>query len=181
MLRPVSLTLSLAFALLTPAFAQKASPEQMGKFQNKPGYGTLHLQSNLGSFKIIPGQGRIEVNFTGTFLVSGLKGTQTVTGDVKKEFEGMDRIVYHGTGKIVVEGEWRSLHWFGSDMNAVWYGSGAIRISGEFDKDLKTGTFWYDDPEDIGYWTTNMVQFTLPPFNPTGSAGTPTRRGSGGN
>ncbi len=181
MIRPAALTIGLATMLLTPAFAQKATPEQRGSFEEKPEFGTLHMTSNLGSFKIIPGKGRIDVTFTGTFLISGLKGERQVIGDLRKEFEGMEREVYHGTGRIVVEGEWRALQWFGSDMNAVWFGAGAIRVTGEFDKDLKTGEFWFDDPAQREYWATHLQQFFLPPFNPALQGGAqPTRRGSGG-
>jgi hypothetical protein len=162
MLKPTALTLGLATVLLTPALAQKATSGQMGGLGDRQDYATMHMQCNLGSFKIIPGQGRIEVSFTGTFMVSGLEGDHSVSGDLVKEFEGMERVLYHGTGTITVEGEWRALQWFGSNMSGTWYGAGQIRLTGEFDRNLNTGEYWFDDPNEKFPWSTNMQQFGIP-------------------
>ena len=162
MLKPTALSLGLATLLLTPAFAQKPTPEEMGGLGEREDYGIMHFNSNLGSFKTIPGKGRMEVSFTGTFLVSGLQGTHSVSGDLVKEFEGMERVLYHGTGTITVEGEWRALQWFGSNMTGTWYGAGQIRLTGEFDRDLNTGEYWFDDPGEKFPWSTNMQQFGIP-------------------
>jgi hypothetical protein len=56
-------------------------------------------------------------------------------------------------------------------MAGTWYGAGQIRITGEFDKDLKTGEYWFEDPEDKGLWGTNMQQITVPPLRPGLSSG----------
>lgn len=182
MLKPAALTLGLATLLLTPAFAQKATPEQMGSAGQQDGMEVMHFQSNLGSFKIIPGKGHLECSFQGTFLISNLKGTHTVTGDVVNEYAGMDRTVYHGRGHVSVDGEWRALQWFGSDMTATWYGAGQIRLTGEFDRNLNTGEFWFDDPGDRQPWATNMQQFGLPVQRPGLRAGEkPIRKTSGEN
>ena len=182
MLRPAALTLGILTAIVGPALAQKAAPEQMGRFGDKPGYGTLHLNTHLGSFKILPGEGRLDASFTGTFLVSGLKGDLTTEGSLTKEYEGMGRTVYHGTGRIVLEGQWRAAQWFGTDLNATWFGSGIIRIIAEFDKDLKTGEYWYNDPDDKGVWPNSLITLPLPEQGVGISPDVkPTKRGSGGN
>ena len=163
-LRPTFLSIGIAAVLLTPALAQKATPEQMGQTGERADFSTIHMESNLGSFKILDGEGRCEFSFTGSVLVSGLnaEGQVEVTPGVTVEFSGLNRTVYHGTGRMVVSGTWRALQWFGTDMTGVWYGAGIIRITGEFDRDLNTGTYWYSDPEDRGSWPTNMVQLELP-------------------
>ncbi|MCH7814787.1 MAG: hypothetical protein IID40_12295 [Planctomycetes bacterium] len=181
-LRSTFLSMGVVAALLTPALAQRATPEQMGQIGQRADYSTLHMESNLGSFKIIDGQGRCEISCTGTVLVNGLEGHIEASPGMKVEYEGMGRTVYHGTGKLVVTGKWRALQWFGTDMAGVWYGRGVMRIIGEFDRDLNTGTYWYSDPSDTGNWPTHMMEIRLPEKLlgvPEGV--TPRRRGGGGN
>ena len=152
----------------------------MGDFAGTEGYDTLHMQCNLGSFKIIPGEGRIEIDFNGSVLVSGLEGDIEVSEGLVEEFTKFGRSIYHGTGKITVSGKWRAVQWFGTDMQADWYGKGLCRITGEFDRDLKTGEYWYDDPEDKGYFATSMMEITLPERKVGFAPGvTPQRRGGG--
>lgn len=176
--------MGIAAVLLTPALAQKATPEQMGLIAERADFSTLHMESNLGSFKIYPGQGRCEFSFTGTVLVSGLNddGYVEASPGVIVEYTGLNRTVYHGTGSIVVSGKWRALQWFGTDMSGVWYGQGMMRIIGEFDRDLNTGTYWYSDPSDVGNWPTNMIELVLPErrFGETQGI-VPRRRGGGEN
>ncbi len=187
-LRPAILTLGLATALLTPAFAQKATPEQMGRKAGNPEFATLHLTCGLGSFKTRPKnpvgfvEGRMEITFTGSILVNGLKGNIEVSPGLSKEFDDLGRQIYHGTGRLVVDGEWRGLQWFGSDMQAVWYGSGLISLVGEFDKNLNTGEFWFDDPTAKGIWNSHMTTVQLPEQRLGVTPGVvPTRKGEGGN
>lgn len=133
-------------------------------------YGTMHMQSNLGSFKIIPATddrgnpdaGRLEFSFTGTVLISKLVGKATVSDGVRKEFDDMNRVVYHGTGSIIIEGNWRAVQWFGGDMEAVWYGRGIARMVGEFDRNLEVGSYWFDDPVAKRSWLTHIREVTLP-------------------
>lgn len=181
-LRPTTVTLGLILALMTPALAQRATLEQMGDFAGTDGYESLHMTSNLGSFKIYPGEGRIEIDFSGTILISNLQGEVVKSPEILQEYSGYNRTVYHGTGKIVVSGKWRAVQWFGTDMKADWYGKGLCRITGEFDRDLKTGEYWYKDPEDKGNWATSMLVITLPERK-TGNAPNviPQKRGGGGN
>lgn len=175
-------------ALLSPAFGQKATVEQMGAFGPNPGYGTLHLKTNLGSFRVMPGdplgkaEGRFELVFKGAVLVSQLDGTIDVGPGVVKEFDAKDRQVYHGSGRIVVSGKWRALQWFGDGLDAVWYGKGIIRLTGEFDKALSTGEYWFNDPENKGAWTTTGMELTVPERQIGVAEGVvPTKKGGGGN
>lgn len=146
----------------------------------------MHMQSNLGSFKIIPATddrgnpdaGRLEFSFTGTVLISKLDGKATVSEGVRKEFDDLDRVVFHGTGSIVIDGKWRAVQWFGGDMEAVWYGRGIARMVGEFDRNLETGNYWFDDPVSKQSWMTQIREIHLPQRQ-FGSNVVPKDRGSG--
>lgn len=128
-------------------------------------YATMHLRTNLGSCRFIDGEGKIQMSFTGTILINKLNGTHTVTGNVTREFADKDRIVYVGTGTLTVQGSWRAVQWFGSNMRAIWYGAGIVRLAGEFDRNLRTGEVWYDDPEFRDFWPGQGTrEFLLPPF-----------------
>jgi hypothetical protein len=169
----------LLAGLTSSAFAQPATPAQMAgvKDYGKP-MGTLHLQSNLGSFRLIDGLGRLEMRFTGTVLVSGLTdGKVTPGGSVKLEHKSGTRELYHGTGTIVVTGKWRAIQWFGTGMRAVWYGHGLARITGEFDRNLDIGRYWYNDPTQKFYWFAQSSITVTNPQQVQGRSGVkPTRR-----
>lgn len=143
------------------AAGQPATPEQMAGVKPNKDYGTAHLQSNLGSFKLRDGQGKVTMTFTGTLMVSKLDGKLEVTGNLRKEYEDKGRVVYHGTGKAIITGSFRGIQWFGRDMRCTWYGFGLIQISGEFDKNLDTGYFWFDVPEHKRPWFVGGVT-TIP-------------------
>ena len=183
---PALRTTVLAVGLLTVAAAQRATPEQKGSIEGGENYATMHMRSNLGSFKIIPATddrgnpdaGRLEFSFTGTVLISKLDGKATVSDGLRKEFDDMDRVVYHGTGSIVIEGKWRAVQWFGGDMEAVWYGRGIARVVGEFDRNLETGELWFDDPVATIPWMTQIREIHLPERK-FGSNVRPRERGSG--
>ena len=134
------------------AIAQPASTAQMAGVKPEAAFGTMHFQTRLGSFKVINGRGRVEFDFKGTVMISDLKGKFDVSGRVRKEYDRQGRVIYTGTGHMVVTGEWRGIQWYGKDLKAVWYGAGVLRLSGEFDKEQKTGEFWYGDPNKINYW-----------------------------
>jgi hypothetical protein len=153
--------IGLGTVLASVALCQPATPEQRTGVPTKDGYGTLHLETKLGSFKLLDGTGRVEISFTGSILLHKVDGQVEVSGKLRKEYEGHDRKVYFGTGKIIVVGKWRGIQWFGKDMNAVWYGAGAARLAGEFDKDLNTGKYWYDDPKKANDWLAAGT-FTVP-------------------
>jgi hypothetical protein len=186
--KPAVLSLGLVATLVMPAFAQKATPEQMGGLADSEQMGTLHLKCNLGSLKLLPkspiglAEGRFEIDFSGTVLVNGLKGDLQASSGLVKEFDDMGRQIYHGTGKIVLKGGWRGLQWFGSDMTAVWYGNGIARLIGEFDKDLNTGEYWFEDIEAKGLWSSHMSEVQVPEERLGVRPGVkPTKRGEGGN
>ncbi len=170
----------VAVTVLTPlAHSQRATPEQMQGLPDRPDYYTIHLNSNLGSFKMY-GEGAVTVNFTGTILVSQLQGNVSYTGTVKEEYEGLGRQIFHGKGQIKVTGKWRAIQWFGSDMDAVWYGGGFMRIMGEFDRDLKTGLYWYEDAEDKKPWQTFLFEVYLPELRRNVAPGVAQKRGGRG-
>jgi hypothetical protein len=155
----------LAAAACAPgaALAQPATPAQMAGVTPNPDFGTLHMRTRLGSFRLIDGKGRVEFTFKGTVLISQLKGTWKLDGRARKEYEGKGRIVLNGQGRIVVTGEWRAVQWFGSDMEGVWYGFGIARVQGEFDRDLNTGEYWFEDPRDKRFWlANNVIDIALP-------------------
>ncbi len=151
-------------ALSAGAMAQKATPEEMGTFADKSGMGVLHMNANLGSFKVIDGKGRLDVSFTGTYLITKYNGKALqIEGKIRKEYDKNGRTVFTGTGRIIAEGEWRGLEWFGKDMHAVWYGSGALRINGEFDRSFRTGDYWYEDPAEKQSWPASSVMTVYMP------------------
>lgn len=178
-LKSTFLTLIALSALPGAALAQKATPEQMLGLGEREGYKTLHMKSNLGSFKMY-GEGAVTLNFSGTLLVSQLEGKIEFAGDVKKEYEGLGRQVFHGKGQAKITGKWRAIQWFGSDMDAVWWGNGFVRLVGEFDRDLKTGEYWYDDPDFRKPWQIFLFEVYLPELVRNVAPGTPVKRGEGG-
>lgn len=173
--------LSLATALISASvFAQPATAAQRAGVTPKPEYGTLHLEAPIGAFRMIDGEGRVELSFRGTVLLSGLKGKVTPGPGIKKEVSRGDREVYFGQGKIVVVGKWRAIQWFGGNMKAVWYGKGLARLTGEFDRNLNPGRYWYDNPDPAKklYWFPNSaITVTLPQMVQGRPASAPKRRG----
>lgn len=153
--------------LPTICSAQAATPAQRDGVTSEDGFGTLHFRTKLGSFKIIEGHGRCDFTFSGTVLVSNFKGKFDVTGNVRKEYEKGSRVIYHGTGRFVGVGDWRSVQWFGSNMDGVWFGRGVVRLSGEFDRDQKTGDYWFDDPNKVMGWPGGTtMDIPVPPITP---------------
>lgn len=160
------------------ALAQPATPAQRAGVPANPGYATMHLETTVGSSRSVDSEGRYEISFRGTVLISqltgftpGSKGTIQVSGDVKKQYDSNNRQVYFGRGKIVVTGKWRSIHWFGGDMTAVWFGRGRVQVTGEYDKNLKTGALWFDDPKKrIDFPVNGLLEYVLPVPAPERSA-----------
>jgi hypothetical protein len=148
-------------------YAQVATPEQMGAYANKEGFATFHMQTKLGSFKFIDAEGRADVSFSGTLLIT--KHTdgefRIVEGKLRKEYDKNGRTVYTGKGRVIVTGKWRGLQWFGSDMTSVFYGHGFVRLTGEFDRNLKTGDYWFDDTEKMAFPSSNVMSLPIPPTN----------------
>lgn len=130
-------------------------------------YGVLNFQSTLGSFRLVDSggklaEGKVTIEFTGTLLVSGLEGKLDVSGNLKKEYDGSGRKVYFGTGKAVIDGKFRAVQLFGRNMKGVWNGVGVAMFYGEFDRNLKTGEFWFNDPKDRENWGTGGRTVVLP-------------------
>lgn len=150
------------------AFGQPATPAQREGVVAKPIYKTMHLATRVGTCKIIDSEGRLEINFTGSLLISQLKGKHVMTGKFSKEYDDRGRVLYYGTGKAVITGEWRAVQFFGRDFSAVWFGRGVARVGGEYDKDLKTGETWYDDPSfKIAWPAQGLMEMRLPTNLPT--------------
>lgn len=168
------LLLLASMALGAAASAQPATAAQKAGVKPENGFSTFHMHTRLGSFKVVsqgdtPAQGRFEMSFTGSAMISHLDGKLEVLGNLRKEYDKGGRKVYQGTGKIIVTGKWRSLQWFGRNMQAVWYGKGAIRLTGEFDNQLETGQYWYEDPNVKNYWQPGgSVTLGLPEFGDAG-------------
>jgi hypothetical protein len=162
--RPLVLAISLiAFSL--PA---------VGRVQETQGQGTVFFKTNIGSFKIlgvgdIPAAGKVEISFTGTILINRASMSDpkiSTTGNLRKEYDNAQhlQVAYHGTGNIVIDGHFTSIQWFGQNMSTKWQGFGIARLVGEFDKDLKTGEYWYvQNPDDVREWGTNLREITNPP------------------
>lgn len=131
-------------------------------------YGNLHLQTKIGSFRVMgmgpdtPAEGHIEISFTGSLLVSQLEGKVTTSGNLVKEFDEHRRQVYFGTGSIVVDGKFRKIQWFGRDMKADFKGTGAFLVFGEFDQNLETGTYYYNDPTKPLPWGQHGQGINIP-------------------
>jgi hypothetical protein len=153
-----------AIAILVPAASLGQATDQ----------GTVFFRTNVGSFKVLgvqarPAEGKFQVTFTGTMLVNRVSGSDpkiTVAGKLRKEYEDSKhlQVAYHGTGTMTIEGKFSSLQWFGKNMSARWDGFGIARLVGEFDKELKTGEYWYvQNPADIRSWGTQLKEITNPP------------------
>lgn len=164
--------LTTATVLLSAALsaAQPATVAQRAGVPANPGYATMHLETSVGSTRSVDSEGRYEISFRGTVLISqltgftaGSKGSVQVFGDVKKQYDANNRQVYFGRGRIVITGKWRSIHWFGGDMKTVWFGKGRVQVTGEYDKNLKTGALWYDDPKKrIDFPVNGLLEYILP-------------------
>ncbi len=149
-------------------------------------YGTFHMRSNICNYKILDGEGKVTMKFRGTVMVNRLTdlkdskkaGTIVFTsGKARKEYEGHDRVAYTGEGVVEITGKWRGLQFFGTGLDMTWYGYGVLRGSGEFDKNMDTGRYWYDNPEQFEYLP-NTTLITVP--NPRVYYGAnPTVKGQG--
>jgi hypothetical protein len=162
----VALSLGLVgvLAAQTPTPAATPAFPELKKFSDKP-YQTMNMQANLGSFKLINGEGQIVFRFSGTVMLNGYEGTAPkIEGNIKRELERFGRQVYFGTGTMTLEGKWRGIQWFGRDLTYFrWHGHGIARLVGEFDKDQNIGQYWYSDrTNDKKYWYAQSITVTLP-------------------
>jgi hypothetical protein len=161
-------TAGLALAMLGLAPAQGMSD-------------TINLQTSIGSFKMIDGKGLTSFSFEGTVLLIDVKGTVRTEGNLKLEFDDprMKRKAYYGKGRITVEGSWRGIQWFGSNLLGYVKGESKIRLTGEFDRNLSTGSYWYGNKVNEKFpWYTSGITVVVPE-DPRLSP-KPTRRGGYG-
>jgi hypothetical protein len=135
--------------------------------------GEVVMKTAIGSFKILrandkqPAFGKIEMNFKGSLLIVGYKGKAPIqmVGNLRKEYENKktDRMLLVGQGKVVLDGEFRAIQWFGRDLTMTWNGFGICRLYGEFDKNGQTGTYVVKG-DVLRYWGSGGMQFTLPAY-----------------
>lgn len=136
-------------------------PASKGTANYKPTgkHGEMRLWTRIGSF-MLEGEGRVEMSFKGTLLVSQFEGVVQVTGNVREEFRGMGRQVWFGEGKAVLEGRWRKIIWFGTNLNAVWKGRGLAELYGELDPVTKsTGRVIIDGVYESPWYTVGMKHY----------------------
>ena len=154
---------------------------QAAQYTRPAGNGILHFQTKLGSFKVLHiGKelvtGTLTFTFRGSVLVSGATHPPIVKGNVRLEYQNKkhQKLGYHGVGSMTITGPFESVEWFGSDMSAIFVGRGKVRLSGEFDKNLNTGTYWTTDPKNVQYWPANSVSDVSVPnyVTPASVAGT---------
>ncbi len=159
-----------AGAIAQPAPAEfRAGLDKLGATKTNE-YATVYWQAQLGSFKVIDGEGRLRFSFEGSVMVNAANAQVEVTGNVRKELEKRQRVVYRGKGTITISGKWRGVQFFGRNIDAMMYGRGVIQLTGEFFRDPKTGelvtgTYWYDDPKNKQFWFANgLTTVYLPPL-----------------
>ena len=128
------------------------------------GTDTLEFTSNVGSFKVLgsdeaPANGRLELNVNGTVLISGLEGTVSATA-MEKEYESKEygKQAYFGKGKLVVNGEVRSIQVFGRGISGTFKGTAVMRMYREFDKNLETGWVKYKGGDREAWGTSGNVK-----------------------
>lgn len=174
------MTLPIRFAVLgalavicSSAMPQPATEAQKSGVRSSANYGTMHLEAPLGSFKIIDGEGRVEMTFSGSMMLSQVDGNVAVEGQLSQIYNDRGRKVLYGKGKVVVTGKWRAIQWFGKGMVSTWYGSGIVRLTGEYDRNFNPGKFWYEDANNKSDWPVT-ASFDYP--NPPREDVTPRRR-----
>jgi hypothetical protein len=159
------------------AIAQQPTGRATGTPQ-QPNLQTMFFETKIGSFKLVNGTGRVEIDFQGTMLISELQGDVVTSGNVKKEYDhdSPKKTGYHGRGKIIVTGNFKGIQWFGTDMKGKWTGTGLARMYGEFDKNQETGYYWYAHKPQKVAWYTHQSS----PELPENVAKNPVPRGRGG-
>lgn len=187
-------TLIVPFALLASgAFSQlptQGKPDAVTSKTGKP-FSTLYFQTNIGSFRLIgsqgfdtakrsPAEGRVEMVFSGTVLINDLNGKVTTTGNIRKEFDKNGRVAYFGKGRMVIEGQFWAVQFFGTNLDARWTGWGIARLYGEFDDKLNTGFYWFSNVPKKQYWSPYGSQFNVPNTLAEQNSSLPKERKQGG-
>jgi hypothetical protein len=151
------LLLATLLATVAAAHAQNTDPRKLEG---------INFECNIGSFKFLDCNGRLTFTFEGTVLLSEVKGDVTVNGNVKLEYENkkMQRKTYFGKGTVTVDGSWSGVQVFGKKFKGKFNGTGFVYLTAEFDQNLKTGLYWYDNSPDRKYpWYTTLTSIQLPP------------------
>lgn len=160
--------------LAVPVLASAQSPS------NSP-YGVINLDSKLGAFKIkrynisSPAEGRLELSFDGSLLISGYKGKPfepTMKGliiefpdpSVLPNFNrsNIEKVVLHGKGSVVLDGSYMAVECFGRNIKARWNGRGVIHLFPEFDKNQETGYYWYKTLKSKQPWPMPNIHLEIP-------------------
>lgn len=131
----------------------------------------VDFQSRVGSFKIVSpspdvkARGKVTMNFQGTILIVGLEGNVVPAGGVKVQYDDAKhgRKAYFGRGSLTIDGKWRAIQFFGRDFKGTWDGMGIMRLYGEFDDKLDTGTYQIRGFGTKEAWGNGGRQVILPP------------------
>lgn len=167
----------LALSAVCAAVVPQTPAAKLAQAQPASEKGEVVFNAAIGSFKLVsPGErnafGKLEMNFKGTVLLVGLKENAPVqvSGNVRKEYENKDRerILFHGQGRIVVDGTFKAIQWFGRDLSARYNGMGIFRLYGEFDNKGMTGTYQITG-DKLRYWGSGGITVIVPrpDFAPT--------------
>lgn len=162
-----SFALIAAVVVLAQAPAKYVPPDY-SKMKVSKDRDDVWFETNVGSFKILPRgdvlpSGELTMSFTGSVLISELRGTATPEGNVRREYNNKEkgREVWFGTGKLTIKGDFRAVQWFGRNLKAKFNGNGFMRLYGEFDKKLDTGYYWFN-PKEKKYWGNYGTSFGVP-------------------
>ncbi len=143
------------------------APQGTANYKPTGKHGEMRLRTRIGSF-MLEGEGRVEMSFKGTLMVSRFEGVVQVTGNVREEFRGMGRQVWFGEGKAILEGRWRKIIWFGTNLEAVWKGRGLAELYGELDPVTKSsGRVIIDGIYASPWYTVGMKHYVPLDLNPS--------------
>lgn len=159
---PLARPFAAAFALMLGGYA---APQTGGLTED-----TMFFSTTVGSFKILPPgpdmtHGTLDMDFTGTVMVSGLNGQVVPSSGVRLELSRPDhkRAVYFGKGHIHVSGDFRAIQFFGRNLKGSYRGVAVVRLYGEFDKNMETGYVWFTSQPQKRDWGTSGMTLTVPP------------------
>ncbi|RYG85769.1 hypothetical protein EON77_04950 [bacterium] len=136
-----------------------------------PDSAVIDFHTKIGSFKIlsnsqdVKARGKLDMEFQGTVLVIGLEGTATPNGALKVQYDDQThgRKAFFGQGRLTVEGKWRAIQFFGRNVKATWDGMGVLRVNGEFDDKLDTGSYQIRGYGGKEAWGNGGREVRIPP------------------
>ena len=166
MMRPLSARATVAAVALVLANVVPAQTPAPATAED-----TLFFSTTVGSFKLLPPgpdttRGTLDMDFEGTLMVSGLKGTIVPGAGVRMEYERprYARKVYFGKGHIRISGEYRAIQFFGRNLKGSFKGNTVARLYGEFDKNMETGYYWFASQPTKQDWGSYGRTLTVPPY-----------------